>query len=128
MWLLPGDRVFSSGMVCDELEPGCAEPPLNPHARRRAGRRALEVVRVVGDCAAPRVPAGAWVCVDRRLAPAVGDVVVARLRGELTAKVLREDDEGRWLVSLRRRPPVAVGPRAEILGPVITVLRAPGAR
>lgn len=88
-------------------------------------------IRVVGDSmdgpGGRRYPAGSIVYVDPAVAPASGRAVLAKLpTGDVTLKVLREEDGLRWLAPLHPQYP-SITSDFEVLGTVIGSFQAEAA-
>lgn len=86
------------------------------------------LVRVMGDCMAPRIPAGSWVMVDRERTDAAPDEVVLLRRkdGEQTVKRVIEIDGVLHVVAARARAgPIALAHYGVVEGIIVAVTTRP---
>ena len=67
---------------------------------------------------------GDWVVVREPQDATNGDIVAAMLDGEATVKVFRQRDGHTWLLPRNSAFEPILGDHAQILGKVVTVLRA----
>lgn len=96
-----------------------------PLPRRLVGKGELFMVKVVGDSMIDAaICDGDWVVVRQQKTAENGDIVAAMLDDEATVKVFRQRDGHTWLLPRNSNFEPILGDHAEVLGKVVTVLRA----
>ncbi len=96
-----------------------------PLPRQLTGKGNLFMLKVVGESMIDAaICDGDWVVVREQQDAVNGDVVAAMLDGEATVKVFRQRDGHTWLLPRNSAFEPILGDHAQILGKVVTVLRA----
>ena len=89
------------------------------------GKGELFMLKVVGESMIDAaICDGDWVVVRQEKTAENGDIVAAMLDSEATVKVFRQRDGHTWLLPRNSNFEPILGDHAEILGKVVTVLRA----
>ena len=96
-----------------------------PLPRQLTGKGELFMLKVVGESMIEAaICDGDWVVVRQQKTAENGDIVAAMLDNEATVKVFRQRDGHTWLLPRNSNFEPILGDHAEILGKVVTVLRA----
>lgn len=96
-----------------------------PLPRQLTGKGELFMLKVVGESMIDAaICDGDWVVVRQQKTAENGDIVAAMLDTEATVKVFRQRDGHTWLLPRNSNFEPILGDHAEILGKVVTVLRA----
>jgi repressor LexA len=96
-----------------------------PLPRQLVGKGDLFMLKVVGDSMIDAaICDGDWVVVRQQKTAENGDIVAAMLDDEATVKVFRQRDGHTWLLPRNSAFEPILGDYAEVLGKVVTVLRA----
>lgn len=96
-----------------------------PLPRQLTGKGELFMLKVVGESMVDAaICDGDWVVVRQQKNAENGDIVAAMLDNEATVKVFRQRDGHVWLLPRNSNFEPIMGDHAEILGKVVTVLRA----
>lgn len=96
-----------------------------PLPRQLVGKGDLFMLKVVGDSMIDAaICDGDWVVVRQQKTAENGDIVAAMLDDEATVKVFRQRDGHTWLLPRNSAFEPILGDHAEVLGKVVTVLRA----
>ncbi|MFF2273056.1 transcriptional repressor LexA [Agromyces sp. NPDC058136] len=96
-----------------------------PLPRQLVGKGELFMLKVVGDSMIDAaICDGDWVVVRAQRTAENGEIVAAMLDGEATVKVFRQRDGHTWLLPRNSAFEPIVGDHAEVLGKVVSVLRA----
>jgi repressor LexA len=96
-----------------------------PLPRQLVGKGELFILKVVGDSMIDAaICDGDWVVVRVQRTAENGEIVAAMLDGEATVKVFRQRDGHTWLLPRNTAFEPILGDHAEVLGKVVTVLRA----
>ncbi len=96
-----------------------------PLPRQLTGKGDLFMLKVVGESMIDAaICDGDWVVVRQQKNAENGDIVAAMLDNEATVKVFRQRDGHTWLLPRNSNFEPILGDHAEILGKVVTVLRA----
>ncbi|MDF1478979.1 transcriptional repressor LexA [Leifsonia sp. H3M29-4] len=96
-----------------------------PLPRQLTGKGELFMLKVVGDSMIDAaICDGDWVVVRQQKNAENGDIVAAMLDNEATVKVFRQRDGHTWLLPRNSAFEPILGDHAEVLGKVVTVLRA----
>lgn len=96
-----------------------------PLPRQLVGKGELFMLKVVGESMIDAaICDGDWVVVRSQRTAENGEIVAAMLDGEATVKVFRQRDGHTWLLPRNSAFEPIVGDHAEVLGKVVTVLRA----
>ncbi len=96
-----------------------------PLPRQLTGKGELFMLKVVGDSMIEAaICDGDWVVVRQQRTAENGDVVAAMLDDEATVKVFKQRDGHTWLLPRNSAFEPILGDHAEVLGKVVTVLRA----
>jgi repressor LexA len=96
-----------------------------PLPRQLTGKGELFMLKVVGESMIDAaICDGDWVVVRQQKTADNGDIVAAMLDSEATVKVFRQRDGHTWLLPRNSNFEPILGDHAEILGKVVTVLRA----
>lgn len=96
-----------------------------PLPRQLTGKGELFMLKVVGESMIDAaICDGDWVVVRQQKTAENGDIVAAMLDNEATVKVFRQRDGHTWLLPRNSNFEPIVGDHAEVLGKVVTVLRA----
>ncbi|WP_022890870.1 transcriptional repressor LexA [Agromyces italicus] len=96
-----------------------------PLPRQLVGKGELFILKVVGDSMIDAaICDGDWVVVRSQRTAENGEIVAAMLDGEATVKVFRQRDGHTWLLPRNSAFEPIVGDHAEVLGKVVSVLRA----
>jgi repressor LexA len=96
-----------------------------PLPRQLVGKGELFILKVVGDSMIDAaICDGDWVVVRAQRTAENGEIVAAMLDGEATVKVFRQRDGHTWLLPRNTAFEPILGDQAEVLGKVVTVLRA----
>jgi repressor LexA len=96
-----------------------------PLPRQLVGKGDLFMLKVVGESMIDAaICDGDWVVVRQQQTAENGDIVAAMLEGEATVKVFRQRDGHTWLLPRNSAFEPILGDYAEVLGKVVTVLRA----
>jgi repressor LexA len=96
-----------------------------PLPRQLTGKGELFMLKVVGDSMIDAaICDGDWVVVRQQKNAENGDIVAAMLDSEATVKVFRQRDGHTWLLPRNSAFEPILGDHAEVLGKVVTVLRA----
>jgi repressor LexA len=96
-----------------------------PLPRQLTGKGELFMLKVVGESMIEAaICDGDWVVVRQQKTAENGDIVAAMLDNEATVKVFRQRDGHTWLLPRNSNFEPILGDYAEILGKVVTVLRA----
>ena len=96
-----------------------------PLPRQLVGKGELFILKVVGDSMIDAaICDGDWVVVRSQPTAENGEIVAAMLDGEATVKVFRQRDGHTWLLPRNSAFEPILGDHAQILGKVVTVLRA----
>ena len=96
-----------------------------PLPRQLVGKGDLFMLKVVGDSMIDAaICDGDWVVVRQQKTAENGDIVAAMLDEEATVKVFRQRDGHTWLLPRNSAFEPILGDHAEVLGKVVTVLRA----
>ena len=96
-----------------------------PLPRQLVGKGDLFMLKVVGDSMIDAaICDGDWVVVRQQNSAENGEIVAAMLDGEATVKVFRQRDGHTWLLPRNSAFEPILGDEAEILGKVVSVLRA----
>lgn len=85
----------------------------------------IDIVRVNGDCMAPRLLSGSLVCIDRERPARPGDLVVARTDDEVIVKELHAWGGELWLVAIQGPAPLMLSGAVQVLGVVTMVMHTP---
>ncbi|PPH24360.1 transcriptional repressor LexA [Rathayibacter toxicus] len=93
--------------------------------RQLVGKGELFMLKVVGESMIDAaICDGDWVVVRAQRTAENGEIVAAMLDGEATVKVFRQRDGHTWLLPRNSNFEPILGDEAEILGKIVTVLRA----
>jgi repressor LexA len=96
-----------------------------PLPRQLTGKGELFMLKVVGESMIDAaICDGDWVVVRQQKTAENGDIVAAMLDNEATVKVFRQRDGHTWLLPRNSNFEPILGDHAEVLGKVVTVLRA----
>ena len=96
-----------------------------PLPRQLTGKGNLFMLKVVGESMIDAaICDGDWVVVREQQDAVNGDIVAAMLDGEATVKVFRQRDGHTWLLPRNSNFEPILGDHAQVLGKVVTVLRA----
>ena len=96
-----------------------------PLPRQLTGKGELFMLKVVGESMIDAaICDGDWVVVRQQKTAENGDIVAAMLDNEATVKVFRQRDGHTWLLPRNSNFEPILGDYAEVLGKVVTVLRA----
>jgi len=96
-----------------------------PLPRQLVGKGELFMLKVVGDSMIDAaICDGDWVVVRQQQTAENGDIVAAMLDDEATVKVFRQRDGHTWLLPRNSNFEPILGDYAQVLGKVVTVLRA----
>jgi repressor LexA len=96
-----------------------------PLPRQLVGKGELFMLKVVGDSMIDAaICDGDWVVVRQQKTAENGDIVAAMLDDEATVKVFRQRDGHTWLLPRNSNFEPILGDYAQVLGKVVTVLRA----
>ncbi len=96
-----------------------------PLPRQLTGKGNLFMLKVVGESMIDAaICDGDWVVVREQQNAENGDIVAAMLDSEATVKVFRQRDGHTWLLPRNSNFEPILGDHAQILGKVVTVLRA----
>ncbi|MBH0055305.1 transcriptional repressor LexA [Salinibacterium sp. SWN139] len=96
-----------------------------PLPRQLVGKGELFMLKVVGDSMIDAaICDGDWVVVRQQQTAENGDIVAAMLDEEATVKVFRQRDGHTWLLPRNSNFEPILGDYAQVLGKVVTVLRA----
>lgn len=96
-----------------------------PLPRQLTGKGELFMLKVVGESMIDAaICDGDWVVVRQQRTAENGDIVAAMLDGEATVKVFKQRDGHTWLLPRNSSFEPILGDHAEVLGKVVTVLRA----
>ncbi|MFZ2963947.1 MAG: transcriptional repressor LexA [Rhodoglobus sp.] len=96
-----------------------------PLPRQLTGKGELFMLKVVGDSMIDAaICDGDWVVVRQQRTAENGDIVAAMLDSEATVKVFKQRDGHTWLLPRNSAFEPILGDHAEVLGKVVTVLRA----
>jgi repressor LexA len=96
-----------------------------PLPRQLTGKGEMFMLKVVGESMIDAaICDGDWVVVRQQRTAENGDIVAAMLDNEATVKVFRQRDGHTWLLPRNSNFEPILGDHAEVLGKVVTVLRA----
>ena len=96
-----------------------------PLPRQLTGKGELFMLKVVGESMIDAaICDGDWVVVRQQKTAENGDIVAAMLDNEATIKVFRQRDGHTWLLPRNSNFEPILGDHAEVLGKVVSVLRA----
>ena len=96
-----------------------------PLPRQLVAKGELFILKVVGDSMIDAaICDGDWVVVRSQPTAENGEIVAAMLDGEATVKVFRQRDGHTWLLPRNSAFEPILGDQAQVLGKVVTVLRA----
>ncbi|MCU1424164.1 MAG: LexA repressor [Microbacteriaceae bacterium] len=96
-----------------------------PLPRQLVGKGELFMLKVVGDSMIDAaICDGDWIVVRQQKTAENGDIVAAMLDDEATVKVFQQRDGHTWLLPRNSAFAPILGDHAEVLGKVVTVLRA----
>jgi repressor LexA len=96
-----------------------------PVPRQLTGKGDMFMLKVVGESMIDAaICDGDWVVVRQQRTAENGDIVAAMLDNEATVKVFRQRDGHTWLLPRNSNFEPILGDHAEVLGKVVTVLRA----
>jgi repressor LexA len=96
-----------------------------PLPRQLVGKGDLFMLKVAGDSMVDAaILDGDWVVVRSQKTAENGEIVAAMLDGEATVKVFRQRDGHTWLLPRNTNYEPIIGDHAEILGKVVSVMRA----
>ena len=96
-----------------------------PLPRQLTGKGELFMLKVVGESMIDAaIMDGDWVVVRQQKTAENGEIVAAMLDNEATVKVFRQRDGHTWLLPQNSAFEPILGDHAQILGKVVTVLRA----
>jgi repressor LexA len=96
-----------------------------PLPRQLVGKGELFMLKVVGDSMIDAaICDGDWIVVRQQKTAENGDIVAAMLDDEATVKVFQQRDGHTWLLPRNSAFAPILGDHAEVLGKVVSVLRA----